>query len=594
MNRIPTATPIEPTQPPIVRTVKSVIMKVSVLLTAALLIGSNAFAADTLSTNVTKATVFLSGAQVFRESSNMNIKKGVNEVIIKDVSPNLNPKNIQASALGNFLILDVQYQTEYVPPSAVEPTIVPEKIQKEINWLNDSILFISFEKERISAKLHNLNEEKRMITENQLIKSGGISDTLPEFKEVVTFYREKLDEINELIYVWKKKQHLLAARENKFRIRLNKLQNYARNTGQPSRPAKTRHHILVTTYSDASTYGKIGVNYLVTNAGWIPAYDLRAQNTTDPMTITYKADVYQSTGEDWDKVKLTLSTYNQNVFAQKPTIGIWRLDYTINKPRINPTTGSVEKISVQATQNFYSQEEAESARRDMSNEALKDNKEITFNQQLISIQNMAEINQNFSNVEFNVKLPYTIKADGTHKLMVVTSDKMDADYLHYMLPRVNKNAFLIAKIGDWENLSLLPGEANIYFKQTIVGNTYLDPQILTDTMEVTLGKDEGIISRRKKINEEQKKGILSKNIVKTYTFQIVVKNTSRAAIDLTVEDQIPITKNEDITIKLEDGGGATLDKDSGRLTWDVQMKPGEEKVIEFSYSIEHEKNKPVS
>lgn len=569
-------------------------MKLSVLLIAALLAGSNAFAADTLSTNITKATVFLSGAQVFRESSNMNIKKGVNEVIIKDVSPNLNPKNIQATALGNFLILDVQYQTEYIPPSTVVPTVVPEKVQKEINWLNDSILFISFEKERITAKLHNLNEEKRMITENQLIKSGGISDTLPEFKEVVTFYRQKLDEINELIYVWKKKQHMLAARENKFRTRLNELNNYARNTGQPQRPARTRHHILVTTYSDVSTYGKIGVNYLVTNAGWIPAYDLRAQNTTDPMTITYKAHVYQSTGEDWDKVNLTLSTYNQNVFAQKPTIGIWRLDYTINKPRLNPTTGIVQNIPMQATQNFYSEEEMKSARKEINAEALKNNNEISFNQQLISIQNMAEINQNFSNVEFSVKLPYSIKADGSHKLMVVTSEKMDAEFLHYMLPRVNKNAFLLAKIGDWENLSLLPGEANIYFKQTIVGNTYLDPQILTDTMEVTLGKDEGIISKRKKINEEQKKGLLSKNVVKTYTFQIVVKNTSRASVNLTVDDQIPITQNEEITIKLEDAGGAVLNKDTGMLTWEIEMKPGEEKILEFSYSIEHDKDKPVS
>ena len=556
--------------------------------------GSHAMAADTLSTNIKKATVFLSGAQVFRESNNVNIQKGVNEVIIKDVSPNLNPKNIQATAIGNFLILDVQYQTEYVPPSNTQSDVVPEKVQKEIDWLNDSILFIGFEKERITAKLHNLNEEKRMITENQLIKSGGISDTLPEFKEVVKFYRVKLDEINELIYIWKKKEHFLATRDSKFRNRLSELQNYARNTGQPSRPARTRHHILVTTYSDVSTYGKIGVNYLVSNAGWIPAYDLRAQNTTDPMSITYKAHVYQNTGEDWDKVNLTLSTYNQNVFAQKPTIGIWRLDYTINKPRINPVTGAQEKISYQATQNFASQEEAETKQGELRNEAYSSGNEVTFNQQLISIQNMAEISQNFSNVEFDVKLPYSIKADGTHKLMVVTSEEVKAEFLHYMLPRVNKNGFLMAKIGDWENLSLLPGEANIYFKQTIVGSTYIDPKILTDTMEVTLGKDEGVISNRKKIDEAQKKGLLSKNVVKTYTFQIVVKNTSRSGINLTVEDQIPITKNEEITIKLEDAGGAKHNKETGRLTWELEMKPGEERVLEFSYSIEHDKDKPVS
>lgn len=573
-------------------------MKVSVLVITALFVGSYTFAADTLSTNIKKATVFLSGAQVFRESNNVNIKKGVNEVIIKDVSPNLNPTNIQATAAGDFLILDVQFQTEYVPPTNNEPTVVPERTQREINWLNDSILFLGFERERVNAKLQNLNEEKRMITQNQLIKSGGISDTLPEFKEVVAFYREKLDEINELIYIWKKKQHYATARDTKFRARLTELQEYVRNTKQPYRAAETRYHILVTTYSDVAAYGKIKLNYLVSNAGWIPAYDLRAENNTDPMSITYKARVYQSTGEDWDKVKLTLSTYNQDVFAEKPTIGVWRLDYTVNKPKIvaNAAKGlvSTDAITIQSTQNFSSAVNAASFQNELAGDLKATGQEITFNQKFIALQSMAEINQNFSNVEFDVRLPYSIKADGSHKLMVVTSEKMDAKFYHYMLPRVNKNAFLLAKIGDWESLSLLPGEANIYFKQTIVGRTYIDPQILSDTMEVTLGKDVGIIAERKKIDETEKKSLIGNNITKTYTFELKVKNTSRGTINLTLEDQIPTTKNEEIVIKLVDAGGATHNVATGKLLWDVEIKPGAEKVVKFSYSIERDKDKPVS
>ena len=123
---------------------------------------ATSFAADSLQTTVSKATVFLSGAQVFRESKSFSVKKGVHEVVITDVSPYLNQNQIQATAKGNFLILDIQYQTEYIPPSGAVPAIVPQKIQKEIDWLNDTILFIGFEKERISEKLKNLNEEKRM------------------------------------------------------------------------------------------------------------------------------------------------------------------------------------------------------------------------------------------------------------------------------------------------------------------------------------------------------------------------------------------------------------------------------------------------
>lgn len=552
---------------------------------------SSSFAADTLSTQIKKATVFLSGAQVFRQSKTVSIKKGVNEVIIKDVSPYLNQQHIQATADGKFLILDVQYQTEYVAPLAHPPVIVPLKIQKEINWLSDTLLFITFEKERIQEKLNNLNEEKRMVTQNQLIKSGGISDTLPEFKSIVEFYRYKLDEINELLHKWKKKKYYAGARETKFRTRLNELNNYSSNIHQPTVAAKTRHHILVTTYSEFPTTGVVEVNYLVPNAGWIPAYDLRADNIVDPMTITYKAQVFQNSGEDWSKVNLTLSTYNQNYFTTKPTTGIWRLDYTVNKPVVIQANDNNPGY---VSQNFTSQKEMETAQNGYKKLSEANGETLKFQQQFISLQSMADINQNFSNVEFEVKLPYSIKADGSQKLMVVTAAQVDAQFLHYMLPRANKNAFLLAKIGDWENLSLLPGKANIYFNQTIVGSTQIDPSILSDTMEVTLGRDQGIVSTRKKIDETEEKTKLGKHLLNTYTFEIKVKNGTKGSINLTLEDQIPVTKNEEIEIILVDGDGAVFNDATGKITWKLELEPGADKIIKFTYSIEHDKDKPIS
>ena len=567
-------------------------MKSIILTSIFFLVQFCSYSADTLNTNITKATVFLSGAQVFRQSKTVSIKKGVNEVIIKDVSPYLNQKQLQATAKGSFLILDVQFQTEYVTPPAVKATIIPAKIQKEINILNDTLLFIGFEKERIQSKLNNLNEEKKMVMQNQLMKGGGISDTLPEFKEIVKYYRLKLDDINELLLSWKKKQYYSSAREKKHRARLNELNNYSSNIKQPTVAPTTRYHIMVTTYSDVKTTGKIEVNYLVTNAGWIPAYDLRADNTRDPMTITYKAHVFQNSGEDWSNVKLILSTYNQNCFTTKPTTGIWRLDYTINKPQ--PVAGTVVGANeVQFhSQNFASEVKMKEFQQNNANNVNSGYK--TKNTQFIALQSMAAINQNFSNVEFEIKLPYSIKADGSQKLMVVTNEKVDAEFYHYILPRANKNAFLLAKIGEWENLSLLPGIANIYFNQTIVGNTSLNPSIMTDTMEVTLGRDQGIVSERKKVSEKLKKGLLSKRQVKTLTFELVIRNNTKSEINLELEDQVPVTSNEEIKIEIVDKNGADFNKVTGKLTWDLILKPGEKKTITFSYSVEHDEDKPIS
>ena len=209
-------------------------------------------------------------------------------------------------------------------------------------------------------------------------------------------------------------------------------------------------------------------------------------------------------------------------------------------------------------------------------------------------ESLSTINQNFSNVEFEVKLPYSIKADGSHKLMVVMNEKVQAKFFHYMLPRMNKYGFLQAKIGDWENLSLLPGKANIYFQQTIVGSTMIDPAAMSDTMELTLGRDQGIVSTRKKISEEERKIGISKRVLKEYTFEIEVRNNTRSTVDLTLEDLIPITGNEDIKIKMVEGNGAYLNDLTGALTWKLNLKAGAKEIIRFKYSIEHEKDKPVS
>lgn len=562
-------------------------MKSILILATALLTSSVAFCGDTLSSKINKATVFLSGAQVFRQTSSVPIKKGVNELVIKDVSPYVTQEQLQATAVGNFLILDVQMQTQYVPPTNHQPVIVPEKTQKEITRLEDSILFLTFELERINEKLNNLASEKSMIKQSQLIKSGGLSDTLPEFKEIVKFYRAQLDDINELIVSWKKKQHKTTLRDKQHKTRLQELRNYANNTKQPNEPAKTRYHVVVTTYSEYATSGKIKVNYFIPNAGWIPAYDLRASSTSEPIDITYKARVYQNSGEDWDNVKLVLSTYDRTFSATKPTAGVWRLDYTVNKPMAVNNGISNEMYF---SQNMASSVEAQGALREMKEDAKFKDAKITY----VPGSSLSTINQNFSNVEFDVKLPYSIKADGSQKLMVVMNKEVDAKFFHYMLPRMNKYGFLQAKIGDWENLSLLPGKANIYFQQTIVGSTMINPAVMSDTMELTLGKDQGIVSKRKKISEEERKVGLSKRVLKEYTFEIEVRNNSRSSIDLTLEDLIPITSNEDIKIKMVEGNGAYLNDTNGMLTWKIKMKAGAKELIRFTYSVEHEKDKPVS
>ena len=94
--------------------------------------------------------------------------------------------------------------------------------------------------------------------------------------------------------------------------------------------------------------------------------------------------------------------------------------------------------------------------------------------------------------------------------------------------------------------------------------------------------------------KELKKVGLGRRHLKTLTFELVIRNNSKAAINLTLEDQIPITENEEIEIKLLQNDGASFNEVTGKLTWTLALEPGEKRTVKFSYSIEHEKDKPIS
>lgn len=552
-------------------------MRTTSILLLAAVIHLNLWASDTLTTRITQATVFLNGAQVFCETGPITIKPGVNTLVIKNVSPDLNPNSIQASKEGNFLILDVQHTIKHFEPQKEKPNAVPLHIQKEINQLDDSLVMVNYDIEKMESKLKSLDNEKNMIVTNKLMTGGGRSDSLPVLIEAVKFYRSKLDEIDNLIYSDKLKLYRITIHRNEMQARSDELKQFNMLTGGSEEEVRDEHNIVITTYSEGETSGKITVNYLVGNAGWLPAYDLRANDINTPMTITYKAYVYQNSGEEWDNIRLVLSTYNQNCFIVKPSLGIWRLDYYM--PGIT--------LSNRRSENFQSKLEMQTPMDEIDVEKEMEQSEYSSSQQL------SEINTSFSNVEFKVKLPYSVPSDGEQVLMVVNNFDVQADFHHYMVPRENNNAFIVASVENWEELNFLPGRANIYFRKTYVGQTEIDPAILKDTMDIALGTDQSVISTRKKLKDEERLTNLGLRKVRTLTFELLIRNNGSAGVDLDLEDQIPVSANEDIKVELIDSGGALLEELTGILIWKFKMEPGEIKKIKFSYSIESDRSKTI-
>lgn len=562
--------------------------------------------AKTIDSRISSVTVYLNGAQVYRKAKT-TLKKGTNEIIIDDVSPYLNVKSIQASTSGSPLILNVKHQIEYNDPVFVSEPL-PEKILSQIQILEDSLFFQDLQLQKIRNQITNLNQEKSIITNNKTIRGEGKSDSLAIFMVAVDFYHEKLNVIENQLLQLRISEHNLGKKVSNTEIKLNELRNYsAHKTVQPTVKPQV-HQIVLTVHSDYETETEFSVNYLVNRAGWIPSYDLRATGADEPVNLTYKASIYQKTGEDWDNVKLTLSTFNQSCSFTVPTLAMWEIQNKTELAQRNQQKNILgytasDTVAMIQQQHFYSNTviptstatgvtfNANSFDATTINATTSNGFSIGTNQdQFILPKSLAgSMDKTLSNVEFGIKNRYTINSDGKETMMVVENVNLNSKFDYISVPKLNTDAFLLSNITDWRKHNLLPAKANIYFNNSFVGETEIQPSQMGDTLSLAIGRERGFEITRKKIDDDAKEKIVGSNIKREITIEIAVKNTTGETADIKIKDQIPVSKSDDIKVKQIDLAGGRLNDKTGILTWDLKLEPKEGKIIKFTYEIVHDK-----
>ena len=581
---------------------KTKMMKKQILLFGLSILTLGSFQANKITSKISGVTVYINGAQVYRKAKT-TLKKGTNEIIVDDVSPYLNKKSIQASC-PQALILDVKHNIEHNNPIFVSEPL-PEKIQREIYALEDSLFYQNLQLDKIANQIYNLSQEKKIITSNKTIRGEGKSDSLAIFMLAVDFYHQKLEVIEGQLMVLKIAEHKLSKSQNKTQLELDKLRNYSQHkTVQPLVKSQV-HQIVLTIYSEYDVEVDLNLNYLVSRAGWVPSYDLRASGADEPVNLTYKASIYQKTGEDWDNVKLTLSTFNQECSFTVPTLASWEImDKTkVQQNRSQAVLGYESRNSdtIAFLQNSYANVNFTSntvLNTQMATTTATFNGATTSagfnignsNDQFILPQSLvSNTDKTLSNIEFTIKNRYSIPSDGKETMIVVKNVDLKSKFDYISVPKVNTDAFLLANITDWRDLNILPAKANIYFNNSFVGETEIRPEQMTDTLTLAMGREKGIEITRKKIEDESVDKVLGKNKTREITIEIAVKNTNSTTSEIAIKDQLPISKDDNIKVKKIELDKGSLNELTGILTWNLKLKPNETKIIKFTYQITHDK-----
>jgi hypothetical protein len=196
---------------------------------------------------------------------------------------------------------------------------------------------------------------------------------------------------------------------------------------------------------------------------------------------------------------------------------------------------------------------------------------------------------NQTSVEFEIKTPYTIPSDGKNLTIDIDNYSLPANYQYFCTPKIDKNAYLIARIVDWEKYNLLEGEANVFFEDTYTGKTLLDIRYMSDTLTISLGKDKGVSIKRDIQKQFTTRQFLGNKKEETKSWLISIKNNKQQDINISMSDQIPVSTLEEIEVNPLNISNGKLDSETGIVKWEFQLKPTEKKDIDLKYSVKYPK-----
>ena len=610
---------------------------------------SSAAGPQKVKTAVEKVTLFIDGAQVTR-TKQIDLPAGNSTVVFTGLSPYLDDKSMQVSAKGKFTVTSVNRLFNHT--DSLERTTRQQALERELTETKK-------QQKQLKASYEVIEAEYAMLKENCSVGNRNVATPLAGIKELNEYYVARLQTLKSKELSLKEEATTIDTRERRLRAELAEL------GGKQSVPMS---EVEVRIEAPAACKASFTLTYYVRNAGWFPSYDIRSGGLSEPVQISYKANIFQNTKEEWKNVELTLSSSNPTTGSIAPQLRTYWLDYGLAAPRynVNLTSNTVSGIvfdnqreplvgasilvpgttigAITDSQGRYSITVPNGATslqfsylgfKPRTERISGNSMNITMQEDVTILEEVAvvgygtarkskltgaviprndnsqtvevdfadfdesymimdvEQTQNQLGYEFEIKQPYTVASDGKSVMAEIGRFDLPAAYTYQSTPKIDKDAFLVAEAVDWEKLNLMQGEANDYFENTFVGKSILDPNQTSDTLRFSMGRDRNIRIERTKENDYSSRRAIGSNQTQTTGWKYVVRNTRSEPVVLTLADQLPVSRNSVITVTAEELSGGQLDKESGIVTWKMELKPGEQRELRLRYAVKYPKGRAL-
>ena len=604
--------------------------------------------------SINKVTVFTNGAQVERSKS-VILVPGEQVVTFTGFSPYMDKKSLQVKAKGHLTILGVSERTAH-PDSAAQV--------KRLRAAEDDVKAVERRIQQTKDEQEMLTAQLELVKTNCSVAGRTVATPLANIKELNAYYAQQVLSVKE--------------RSQELEEQLQKLNDELKrkqDTCDSIAKLKLKNITEIDVKLEAKQAGRadFDITYYVKNAGWFPSYDIRSNSIKEPLQLSYKANIYQNTREEWKNVPVTLSSANPNRSNIAPQLKTYWLDYGLSAPTYSfdsdgstvsgkivdaedgsPIIGA--SIIIKGTQlgtvsdidGYYSitlpqdhrqlsfayigyQTQTRTATpgstlnirmkedeqrldevtvvgygtskkgRKSKGEVLKAKESIPMMADLAVEEEMDEsevisVNQQQAQFgyEFDIKQLLTLPDGGKTTTTEIARHQLPASYEYRGIPKIDKESFLVADATGWQKLNLMEGEANVYFDNSFVGKSILDPNVSSDTLHFSMGRDQSIRVQRIKVSESSTRRFFGSNQEQTMKWRITVKNNRQESVNITVFDQAPISRNTNIEVSMEELSDGQFDNQTGIIKWPLQLQPGEQRELILQYKVKYPKNRRLN
>ena len=483
----------------------------NIIIVLTLLIHSSLFATEIdVATKVESVTIYHIGALIERSSS-IQLKEGVNELLFQNLS-------------GKIILNSLKFRNKEI--TILNKSIIKKLTDEEFNQLIDK-------KASLENQLSLL--ETKYLEPDFITKVDDLEKMMAFYSKNMSYIKKSIRAVNEQIVDAKKLDSIKLDHENAAILK-------------------------VTVSIEKKIDLDLSLQYVVGSVGWSPSYEITVNHSSDKeIEIKYMARIMSQTGEDWNNVKISLSS-----------------SFPLESPATLPVPDEPWVLDGRSTRDLQQTAALQATKNE--NKQLELLEGVEYDE--ISIPSFLKLR--------TLEKNYSIKSNGTVFSFPITTNKIPAKYYYYGYPSIDQEVYLVAEIIDWETYGYVDGIAGISYNNNDIGKSNIKFSESKDTLLLPIGKDNSVYMKRQEIANQKyfKEATVSKKKVMTMAYEFVLKNNNDFPINFQLAEQIPISQTKSAEVEIETSSKGELNKETGEVTWNIKMKPGDAIDRRLIYNVE--------